>query len=49
MSCNKCETTDNIVHSGVDALLLGIDGAATGNICYDCANAARNGKEEVTE
>jgi len=39
--CLKCETEDQIVHSGVDALLLGIDGAKTGEICYPCANDAR--------
>lgn len=35
--CTKCGTKDNIVHSGVDALMLGIPGAQTGNICYACA------------
>ena len=39
--CLKCETEDRIVHSGVDALLLGIEGAETGKICYPCANDAR--------
>jgi hypothetical protein len=48
MSCNKCDTETNIVHSGVDALLLGIEGAATGNICYDCANKDRAEKAEQT-
>jgi len=37
--CEKCDTTENIVHSGVDALLLGIPGAETEKICYPCANA----------
>lgn len=35
--CQKCGTSDNIVHSGTDALMLGIPGAQTGNICYSCA------------
>jgi len=37
-TCEVCATEENIVHSGVDALLLGIEGAETGKICYDCAN-----------
>jgi len=36
--CEKCDTTENIVYSGVDALLLGVDGAQTEKICYPCAN-----------
>jgi hypothetical protein len=39
--CLTCETTKNIVYSGVDALLLGIDGARTGDKCYDCASKER--------
>jgi hypothetical protein len=37
-TCEVCTTEENIVHSGIDALLLGIDGAETEKICYDCAN-----------
>jgi hypothetical protein len=36
--CETCETTEDIVYSGVDALLLGIEGAETEKICYPCAN-----------
>jgi hypothetical protein len=42
--CKVCGTEQNIVHSGVDALLLGIDGAETGTMCYGCANKAREDK-----
>jgi hypothetical protein len=47
--CKKCNTTENIVHSGVDALLLGIPGAETEKICYPCANTDREKKQEETE
>ena len=40
-TCQTCNTTENIVYSGVGALLLGIDGAQTETTCYDCANKAR--------
>jgi len=43
--CLTCETTENIVHSGIDALLLSIDGARTGDKCYDCANKERELKQ----
>ena len=36
--CKVCKTTENIVHSGVDALLLGIANAETETTCYPCAN-----------
>ena len=36
--CKECQTTENIVYSGVDALLLGIPNAETETICYPCAN-----------
>jgi hypothetical protein len=39
--CRECETEDNLVYSGVDALVLGIAGAETGIICYPCANKNR--------
>jgi len=43
--CLSCDTEENIVHSGIDALLLGIDGARTGDKCYDCANKERELKQ----
>ena len=36
--CEVCKTTENIVYSGVNALLLGIPGAETETTCYSCAN-----------
>lgn len=39
--CKYCGTTEKIVHSGVDALLLGIEGAETGTVCYPCGNERR--------
>jgi len=39
--CKVCKTTENIVYSGVDALLLGIPNAETETTCYPCANKAR--------
>lgn len=36
--CKFCDTTEALVYSGVDALLLGIPGAETGTTCYPCAN-----------
>jgi hypothetical protein len=44
--CQVCTTTEKIVYSGVDALLLGIEGAETGTICYPCANQVRKEKLE---
>jgi hypothetical protein len=44
--CKECQTTENIVYSGVDALLLEIPGAETGTICYPCANKQ---KKEATD
>jgi hypothetical protein len=35
--CNKCGTSDNIVHSGTDAFVLGVIDQVE-KICYDCAN-----------
>lgn len=40
--CVDCGTTSNIVHSGVDAFLLGI---APQTFCYDCAN--KNALEKI--
>ena len=35
--CKYCNTKENIIHSGVDALCLGcLDDLH--NICYSCAN-----------
>ena len=39
--CETCGTTENIVYSGIDALLLGIDGAETEKTCYECAKKAK--------
>jgi hypothetical protein len=44
--CKVCATTDKIVYSGVDALLLGIDGAETGTYCYPCANKANKDRQD---
>jgi hypothetical protein len=46
LKCSTCDTTENIVHSGVDALLLGIAGAETETKCYPCANKERTEKLE---
>jgi hypothetical protein len=40
--CLSCNTTKDLVYSGVDALLLGIPGAETQTKCYPCANKERN-------
>ena len=34
--CKVCNTTENIIYSGVDAFMLGQK--TTENICYPCAN-----------
>jgi hypothetical protein len=34
--CKACNTTENIIYSGVDAFMLGQE--TTENICYPCAN-----------
>lgn len=47
--CKICQTEKNLVHSGIDALLLGIDGAETGTICYPCANKQRKENAETSE
>ena len=44
--CKISATTENIVYSGVDALLLGIDGAETQTMCYPCANKIRREKND---
>lgn len=45
--CNKCNTESNIVHSGVDALLLGVLDQIE-QVCYDCANS-RAGKTDTNK
>ena len=42
--CKVCNTTENLVYSGVDALLLGIPNAETETTCYPCA---KKQKEEA--
>lgn len=44
--CLSCDTTEDLVYSGVDALLLGIAGAETETRCYPCANKERTEKLE---
>jgi hypothetical protein len=44
--CHSCNTTENLVYSGVDALMLRIDGAQTGVRCYECADKERTEKIE---
>jgi hypothetical protein len=44
--CKQCDTTENLVYSGVDALLLGIDGAETQTYCYPCANQNKKTNQE---
>jgi hypothetical protein len=47
--CSQCSSEEKIVHSGVDALLLGIEGAETGKLCYPCANQNRKESLEATD
>jgi len=47
--CLACDTTENLVYSGVDALLLGIDGAQTETRCYACAIKEQSEKNETKE
>lgn len=42
--CKICGTKDNLVYSGVDALLLNIAGAETETMCYGCANSENKEK-----
>lgn len=44
MNCQQCNTTDNIVMSGVDAFVLGVQ---TETICYPCANGGYEYVEEA--
>jgi hypothetical protein len=34
--CKVCNTTENIIYSGIDAFILGQE--TTENICYACAH-----------
>ena len=44
--CFVCSTTESIVHSGVDALLLEcLD--SIGQICYSCANSNLKIRQEA--
>jgi hypothetical protein len=47
--CKQCDTTDNIVYSGVAALLLGIPGAETETTCYECAKKNQKTIQEQEE
>ena len=47
--CKECQTTDNIVYSGVDALLLGIPNAETETICYPCANEEKEATDDTLQ
>jgi hypothetical protein len=44
-TCKHCGTSDSIVYSGTDALLLECLDAIE-NICYDCANEQRKIRQE---
>lgn len=37
MKCKVCGTSENIIYSGVDAFVLGVEVEKT---CYPCGNAA---------
>lgn len=39
--CKECGTDHQIIHSGVDAFMLGVVDLV-GQICYDCALTVRN-------
>ena len=34
-NCQECKTKENLIYSGVDAFMLGVQ---TETICYPCAN-----------
>lgn len=44
--CLKCNNTDSVIYSGVDAFLLGVISQVE-KICYECAVRTEN-KDEVT-
>lgn len=39
--CKECGTSHQIIHSGVDAFMLGVPELVE-QICYDCAITLRN-------
>ena len=41
--CNRCNSTENIIHSGVDGIYLGVLDELH-KICYDCGNKVFNDK-----
>ena len=43
-TCATCGATDNLVHSGVDAFVLGV---TVGESCYTCANGGYEYAEEA--
>ena len=43
--CFNCKLEADLVHSGIDAFMLG--GILTGLYCYECANAAARGLIEL--
>ena len=44
--CIICNTSENIVYSGVDAVLLGVIKAVE-RICYTCANKEKEAKDKA--
>jgi hypothetical protein len=46
--CIVCNTSEAIVHSGVDALLLGVSKAVE-RICYPCANKEKEARDKAYE
>jgi len=44
--CIVCNTSENIVHSGTAALLLGVLKAVE-RICYTCANKEKASKDQA--
>ena len=40
MKCQYCNTTDNLIYSGTDAFMLGVE---TEKTCYKCANEMQKG------
>jgi hypothetical protein len=46
--CIVCNTSENIVHSGTDALMLGVLKAVE-RICYTCASTEKASKDQAYE
>ena len=46
--CIVCNTSENIVHSGTDALVLGVLKAVE-RICYSCASKEKEAKDKAYE